>query len=324
MPVPFPTDEEALLEPPSAEEAQQVTRALITATAPDDGPTSLQQLVTKGMVEALTGHVVDVDDLWPISPGEHALLLRRRTKDFRVRTVQMMILVELLLRPLPAQVALRVEAFADALNVGDECRDLIMATKHVSSGALGLAAHDFQRNGYECHLFERLEDGQEHTATEAWIAVTDDPEMARRWCDLEQCPPGSLGRRVWEFYRARGFAFPGLPGSAPPLLAAHDWVHVLADYGTTVESELEVFGFIYRANDDPRAFSLLVQVLGLFEAGYLRAGMGLFEMDVGHISAAEAEMAIRLGDALRRGAYSAWDWNVEHDSHTGLDYLELD
>ena len=52
---------------------------------------------------------------------------------------------------------------------------------------------------------------------------------------------GSLGRRVTEFYRARGFAYPGRPGSAPPLLCQHDWVHVLADYGTTVESELEVF-----------------------------------------------------------------------------------
>lgn len=38
-----------------------------------------------------------------------------------------------------------------------------------------------------------------------------------------------------------GFSCPGPPGSAPPLLAQHDWVHVLADYGSTVESELEVF-----------------------------------------------------------------------------------
>ena len=60
---------------------------------------------------------------------------------------------------------------------------------------------------------------------------------------------------VFRLYQSRGFVFPGLPGSAPPLLAQHDWVHVLADYGTTVESELEVFAFIARANDDMRAFS---------------------------------------------------------------------
>ena len=88
-----------------------------------------------------------------------------------------------------------------------------------------------------------------------------------------------MGRRVWEMYQARGFVFPGQPGSAPPLLAQHDWVHVLADYGTTVEAELEVFAFIARANDDMRAYSLLAMVLSLFETGYLRVGAGTFQSD---------------------------------------------
>ena len=29
------------------------------------------------------------------------------------------------------------------------------------------------------------------------------------------------------------------------------WIHVIADYGSTVESEIEVFGLIARADDDP-------------------------------------------------------------------------
>jgi hypothetical protein len=107
-------------------------------------------------------------------------------------------------------------------------------------------------------------------------------------------------------------------------LAQHDWVHVLADYGTSVESELEVFGLIYRANDDPRAFSLLVSVLGLFEAGYLQTGMGLFEMDVGHLSNADETMAVRLADGVRRGAYAGWGWNDDHGTSTGIDFLEMD
>jgi hypothetical protein len=105
---------------------------------------------------------------------------------------------------------------------------------------------------------------------------------------------------VADFYRARGFQYPGLPGSAPPLLAQHDWVHVLADFGTTVESELEVFAFISRANDNLRAFSLLAMVVSLFETGYLARGAGLFEADGGHLS--RAGVATRLADAMRRGA----------------------
>ena len=74
----------------------------------------------------------------------------------------------------------------------------------------------------------------------------------------------------------------------------------LADYGSTVEAEIEVFAFIARANDDPRAFSLLAMVISLFETGYLASGAGLFTYDRGHLS--REGMPVRLADAMRRGA----------------------
>src|SRR5262245_32472917 len=120
-------------------------------------------------------------------------------------------------------------------------------------------------------------------------------------------------------YQARGFAFPGVPESAPPLLAQHDWVHVLGDFGTRVESELEVFALIARANDDMRAFSLLAMVVSLFETGYLRTGAGLFEYSTGHLSASR-EIAVRLGDGMRLGAMSH-NRGPHSDS---MDYLRLD
>ena len=112
---------------------------------------------------------------------------------------------------------------------------------------------------------------------------------------------------------------PGLPGSAPPLLAQHDWVHVLADYGTTVESEVEVFTLIARANDDLHAFSLLAMVVSLSETGYLRNGAGLFERSPGHISTGRG-MAVRLADAMRRGALCT---DITNDSDS-IDFLRLD
>ena len=124
---------------------------------------------------------------------------------------------------------------------------------------------------------------------------------------------------MWELYQARGFVFPGLPGSAPPLLAQHDWVHVLADYGTTVENELEAFAFIARANDDPHGFSLLAMVISLFETGYLRADAGLFEYDTGHLSK-DPRVVVRLADAMRRGALCS-DERRDDDS---VDFLRLD
>ena len=145
------------------------------------------------------------------------------------------------------------------------------------------------------------------------------PRSAARWEALEHLPPESLGRLVWQLYHARGFEFPGRPGSAPPLLSQHDWVHVLADYGTTVEAELEVFAFIARANDDMRAFSLLAMVVSLFETGYLRTGANLFESDLGHLSAAPG-VATRMADTMSRGAWCS-DTVTGSDS---IDFLRID
>ena len=148
------------------------------------------------------------------------------------------------------------------------------------------------------HVSSALED--------AWQFRYDDPALYRRWHSLAECPAGSLGNDVWRFYQARGFTYPGHPDSAPPSLAQHDWVHVLADYGSTVEGEIEVFGFIARANDDPRAFSLLAMVLGLFETGYLYGAAGLFQYDSHHLSRDAGPMAARLADAMYRGAMVGW------------------
>ena len=181
---------------------------------------------------------------------------------------------------------------------------MLTVAQRFASGQLGLASVDFDRNGYTADWSPDRARAL-HTSTEldqAWAQSVDDPELADRWAALETLGADTLGRRMWEFYQARGFAFPGQPGSAPPLLAQHDWVHVLADYGTQVESELEVFAFIARANDDPRGFSLLAMVVSLFETGYLEAGAGLFEAFPGQLS--RDGMAVRVADALRRGALS--------------------
>jgi hypothetical protein len=206
--------------------------------------------------------------------------------------------------PLPDEVSDRVERFAAELGVDE---GMIDVARDFAKGSMGLALVDFERNGYTANWDEARCDMLHTTAhlEEAWQMTPSDPELAARWATLEQYPPGSLGRRVSEFYRSRGFNYPGLPGSAPPYLAQHDWVHILADYGTTVESELEVFGLIGRAIPDFKGFSLLAMVVSLFETGYLPSAAGLFQADKGHLS--RKGMPERLGDAMRRGALCGKD-----------------
>ncbi len=301
MTTPLPAPGAARLGPPDRAEAQACLDATLTAVDPGDGPTELQQLLIEAAFASMTGHDVTRTVDGAVEPAGLAAVLADRDEAFRTRILQMMILGALVLRPLPPAVADRVEAYADELSVDD---GMLAVARRFASGQLGLAAFDFQRNGYTADWAPERASAL-HSSSElhdAWQQSVADPALAERWAAFEHLPAGTLGRRMWEFYRARGFAFPGSPGSAPPLLAQHDFVHVVADFGTRVESELEVFALIARANDDPRGFSLLAMVVSLFETGYLATGAGLFESFPGQLS--QAGMAVRLADALRRGALS--------------------
>ncbi|MDQ6840033.1 MAG: hypothetical protein M3137_17315 [Actinomycetota bacterium] len=296
-------------------------RGVITATSPPSGFTHLQRLLLEAHAKAMTGFTVDMDRalMRPLGPIEMADALANRSEGFRERMVQLMMLGELILVPLPDEVAERVERYAAEMGISEE---LLRATRRLSHGSLGLAALDFDRAGYTSE-WDPAHSVSLHTKAaldSAWDASCNDPELAARWAALGDLPEGTLGHGVFAFYQARGFVFPGLPGSAPPLLAQHDWCHVLVDYGSTVESELEVFGFISRANDDPRAFSLLAMVINLFETGYRAHDAGLFDADRGHLSHGGRTMAVRLADAMRRGAVCSDD---ERDDDS-VDYLALD
>jgi hypothetical protein len=305
-PVPFPSDADVDLVPPDAAQVQIIARGMASAAAPADGLTPLQRAVLEALIESMTEVPVDLSSFTPIGPRAFAEALARRERAFRTRMVQGMLLAEMLLVPIPAEVTAQVEEYAAHLGVDDE---MMRVVRRIANGSLGLALIDFERSGY----FERLlEDAPPHlhlseTLDDAWERCYADDALYERWTALEQCAPGTLGRKVWEFYRARGFTFPGHLGSAPPTLAQHDWIHVLADYGSTVESEIEVFGLISRCNDDPEGFALLAMVLGLFETGYLYgAARGFFEYDRGHLSRDVDRMAARLADAMARGARLAW------------------
>jgi hypothetical protein len=315
MPVPFPSAADERLGPPDAEEARVIAGGVVGAVAVNGELTSLQRLLVESLMESMTGFVVPARHVPRLGPEEFARVMAARNEEFRQRMLQFMLLCALVLTPLPDVVVERVEAYAHELGVDN---DMLRVAQRYAHGSLGLALIDFQRSGY-MELWDPSHAQPLHTSRaldDAWEQCVFDQSLAAQWEALRDLPEGTLGRQVVKFYDARGFTFPGTPNSAPPLLAQHDWAHVLADYGSTVECELEVFAFISRANDDPRAFSLLAMVISLFETGYMATGAGLFEYDRGHLS--HAGMAVRMADAMRRGALCA------AHAGNGIDFLQRD
>jgi len=290
------------LESDDVREVMLVARGIATAVAPETGITDVQAELLAAIATALTGVSVDYRTLEPLGPSELAEVLAGRDLAYRQRIVHHMVLGELVLRPLPIVVAHRVAKYADALGIKD---DFVRVARRYAQGAYGLAWMDLQRNGFVEHVRET---GEAETkggargggAPAPFEPAQEDEAVVARWTAFEALPQESLGRSVWDMYHGRGFALPGSPGGAPAYLAQHDFVHVLADYGTNLKGELEVFAFIGRADPDPKGFAWLATLIGLFETGYV-TDTGFFSRDVREHNIQAPGMQQRIADAIRRG-----------------------
>ena len=99
------------------------------------------------------------------------------------------------------------------------------------------------------------------------LTVEEDPTETVRWLALAELPPDTLGRQLLEFYKRRGFKLPGQVGGGKMAVAQHDWMHAIANYGTTPMGEIEVLGFHSTCSESPGSLLGLVGALALFESG---------------------------------------------------------
>ena len=238
------------------------------------------------------------------------------SEPIRHRLFQLFTLAELVLDPLPEQATETLKHAAEALGVEDE---FIEIAREYSQGAYGIAASDLARKGYMGNPNLVKQGGRlmhvSKTLTDPFEVDEDDPELLNQWLELEHCPRGSLGRCIWEYYQGRGFVFTGQKGSVNPSIAQHDWIHLLCDYNTTIEGELEVFSFIGSAIPDIKGFSFLVAIVSLFETGRLESwGGGVLNADKGHLDL--PGMPERVADAIRRGRI------CNRDVMYGIDYFK--
>jgi hypothetical protein len=297
------------------EEVTLVARGIATAVAPEGGLIDVQADLLEAITSALTGVSIDYRTLEPLGADALADGLARRDLTFRRRIVHHMVLGELMLRPIPVVVAHRVAIYAQGLGVED---DFVRVARRYAQGAYGLAWMDLQRSGFVEHVREAADDDPRSRAargSDPFEPAQVDPELEARWHAFAELPRDTLGRSVWEMYDGRGFGLPGTPGGAPKYLAQHDFVHVLADYGTNLKGELEVFGLIGRADPDPKGFAWLATLVGLFETGYISSA-GFFDRDVRERNLRAPGMHQRVADAIRRGKVVC--------DRFGIDLFEVD
>jgi len=148
MPAP-PPDDATPTPTDDREEVVMVARGIATAVAPESGLTDVQAALLGAIAEALTGFDVDYHNLDPLSPEEFAAVLVDKPEWYRQRLVHHMVLGELVLKPLPHEVALRVQQYTAALGILDK---FVRIAHRYAQGATGLAWIDLQRSGFTAHL----------------------------------------------------------------------------------------------------------------------------------------------------------------------------
>src|ERR1700738_1606625 len=99
MPVPLPGPDTLVLTRPDADEVDAAARGVASAAAPSSGLTEFQRILIESVLRAMMAE-------------EFATLMARRDLAFRSRMVQAMLTPALVLRPLPAEVADHIAAFA--------------------------------------------------------------------------------------------------------------------------------------------------------------------------------------------------------------------
>jgi hypothetical protein len=308
-----------LVAPPDHATARTCVRGVVGALCPRGrGLEPLQRAVLSAVVRELWGVADDPATLGSLSAEEVAAavtdpLLRRRL-------VQLAVTLELLLHPLPPEVGDQVGRFAEALGVEEPS---VNGARLLAHDQLVLMYACLQRNSWypaetrrgmgHGHLFELVR------SKLAYYALAEDERIAERWRALGDLPADTWGRGVFDFYRANGFPFPGERHGIYEVGARHDWVHVLTDYGTTPEGEVDVFAFISSAMPDPQGFVLLVVTLGIFQNGSIHHMFGR-PVPAGGTDALEVRGGPRrFAEAVRRGEACGVDvLGIDHFSLAAL------
>ena len=291
-------------------DAPIMAKAVYSACYQNAWDSDLQPKFLNVIFKDLIGHDCDFNSLDSISIEEFLNEVSDQSK--RNETIDLMLTVEMLCPEISQAATESITTWAHRLGVDHSGLALL---RDLANKSIALAQHDFYRNNYYHALdladpnFAKLED--KYGLPAIMLTVEQSPELLAKYDALEFCPPGSLGRLLWEFYKRRGFLFPGSIGGVNQAVAHHDWIHVLSDYDSDGIGEMEVAAFSAMTTDSPGALMAFLGVLSIFQGGLLKSIVGTAP-HLGH----ELEVAngpMRIADAIRRGKKCSTDLVTEID-----------
>ena len=219
----------------------------------------------------------------------------------RSEVIDLMLMVEALCAEIPEEVASSVSAYSNYLGIANE---RIHMLRDLAKHSIAKAQEDFYRNNYFSDKDLAIENF--HALVKNYglpayvVGVKDDPKEIMRWEALANLPEESLGKGLWNFYKKRGFSFPGTVGGVNSAVAHHDWIHILADYDSDGIGEIEVAAFSAMATNSDSPVMNFLGVLSIFQGGLLKSLVASANPHLGH-DLEVGNGTERMVNALQRG-----------------------
>ena len=284
-----------------AEEVRLVARASRPRSRPRTGSPTSRPGCSARSPSALTGVEVDYRGLEPLAPTSSRTVSRDRDLGYRQRIVHHMVLGELVLRPLPVEVAHRVATYAEAL--GRAATSSCAWRGATRRGRTAWPGWTCAAAGSSSTCATRRSRTEPRTASrpDPFEPATVDPDAGGAVARVR----GAAARDARP--RASGSCTTAAASRSPVSRAGRPrtWRSTTSSTcspttARTSSGELEVFAFIGRADPDPKGFAWLATLIGLFETGYI-ADTGFFVRDVRERHIQASGMQYRIADAIRRG-----------------------
>ncbi|MET0422033.1 MAG: hypothetical protein ABW073_10025 [Acidimicrobiia bacterium] len=281
---------------PSDADAALTLGVVERAFASVGGLDELQSAIIGGIASGLYG--LDAAALAPATEADTS----GASIDVLRQAARLMAVLEFVEHPLRPDVADAVNRFAREHGVG---HGLLEDARELARDHFALVYYDLQRHGwYRAETIRESLRGRFRELVRSklsYFGVVTDTKIATKWRGLRDCEPGTWGRAVADFYARHSFPFPGERNGIYELGARHDWVHVLADYETTPEGEIDVFSFIAASMRDDRGVILLAFTLGLFQNGSIHHVSGKRIGNIRTDTLSDPLAVDRMVDALSRG-----------------------
>ncbi len=188
-------------------------------------------------VALLHGHSVVAGELLPIEYEDLASVVTDPHR--RKRAVQLAIIMSLVEGEPDERGVAAVKSMAAALEVPE---DGLTVLSKVAHGHALFARIDIVRR-MRGFLQRSGAPGMFEVAAKTLLGLNEDAKLAERYVALGDLPVGSLGRAVFDHYRAHGFALPGEKHGVPEAMMFHDVGHVLSGYGVDPQGEIQQAAF---------------------------------------------------------------------------------